>query len=343
LPDESTALCAAIFGCAGLRLSERERRFFRAANPAGFILFGRNCESPRQVRDLVKEMRGCVGRGDAPVLIDQEGGRVARLQPPHWRRHPSARQLGRLAERDLAVGTEAARLNYRLLGLALAALGVSVDCVPVLDLLLPETHAVIGDRAFSADPAIVAALGRAAADGLLSAGVVPVAKHIPGHGRAAADSHHELPRVGASRRDLEETDFVPFARLADLPVAMTAHVVYEALDPNDPATVSRRVIEDVVRGAIGFQGLLLSDDLSMDALSGGLAERARRAVGAGCDIVLHCNARMSEMTAVADGAGALSEAGHSRLKAALESPAKPAEGVAAAALARRLDAMLQDT
>jgi beta-N-acetylhexosaminidase len=342
LPDEPKARRAAIFGCAGTRLSETERSFFGAVRPIGFILFARNCESRDQVRDLVAALRDSIDDADAPVLIDQEGGRVARLKPPHWRAHSPARRFGVLAERDAVAAQAAVRLNYRLIGLMLADLEITVDCAPVLDLLLPETHLVIGDRAFSADPEVVALLGAAAAEGLMSAGVLPVIKHIPGHGRATADSHLELPRVGTPRDTLEATDFMPFKRLAHLPIAMTAHVVYEALDPSAAATVSSTVIADVVRGNIGFDGLLLTDDLSMKALTGGLGERTRNALAAGCDIALHCNGELAEMTAVAEAAGDVSADGRRRLGAALAArPAAPADADVAK-LSRRLDAMLQD-
>ena len=296
---------AAIFGCAGLTLTADERAFFRDADPLGFILFARNVETPEQARRLTEDLRSCVARAEAPVLIDQEGGRVARLRPPHWRKAPPGRVLGELYARDPAAGLEAARLNSRLLALDTASIGCDVDCLPVLDIAFPEAHSVIGDRAYAAQPEAVAAIGRAAAEGLMAEGVMPVTKHMPGHGRATVDSHHSLPRVSASRDTLERTDFVPFKLLADLPWGMTAHVLYEAIDPEAALTVSARGVRDVVRGHIGFDGLLLSDDLSMQALGGTLGERAARALAAGCDIALHCNGQMAEMVEVARSTGAM--------------------------------------
>ncbi|MBS0518891.1 MAG: beta-N-acetylhexosaminidase [Proteobacteria bacterium] len=306
---------AVIFGCAGPDLTDDERAFFRDADPLGFILFARNIDTPERARRLVEELRSCVGRAEAPVLIDQEGGRVARLKPPHWRKAPPARVLGELYERDPEGGLEATRLNSRLLAADVASTGCDVDCLPVLDLAFPETHAVIGDRAYAAMPGAVAALGRAAAEGLLAEGVMPVIKHIPGHGRATVDSHHDLPRVEAPRQDLERLDFLPFRLLADLPWAMTAHVLYTAIDPDAALTVSARGVREVVRDHIGFEGLLLSDDLSMQALGGSLGERAARALAAGCDIALHCNGRRDEMERVAANAGPMTAAARRRFEA----------------------------
>lgn len=304
---------AVIFGCSGLDLSAEERSFFRDTDPLGFVLFARNIETPEQARRLVDELRMSVGRADAPVLIDQEGGRVARLKPPHWRRAPPARLLGELYDRDPERGLEAARLNSHLLAADVASIGCDVDCLPVLDVAFPETHAVIGDRAYASVPGAVAALGRAAAEGLLAQGVMPVIKHIPGHGRGTIDSHHALPTVGTSLDVLERTDFLPFALLADLPWAMTAHVLYTAIDPDAALTVSARGVQKVVRSQIGFDGLLLSDDLSMQALGGSLGERAARAVDAGCDIALHCNGRMDEMGEIATRIGAMTPVAVRRL------------------------------
>ncbi|WP_428666991.1 beta-N-acetylhexosaminidase [Reyranella sp.] len=306
---------AAIFGCAGTALSAEERAFFRDADPLGFILFARNVETPDQARRLTEDLRSCVARAEAPVLIDQEGGRVARLRPPHWRKAPPARLLGELYARDPERGLEATRLNSRLLAADVASIGCDVDCLPVLDIAFPETHAAIGDRAYASQPEAVAALGRAAAEGLLAEGVMPVIKHMPGHGRATVDSHNTLPRVGVSRETLERTDFVPFKFLADLPWGMTAHVLYEAIDPAAAFTVSAGGVRDIVRGHIGFDGLLLSDDLSMQALGGTLGERAARALAAGCDIALHCNGRMAEMHDVAANAGPMTAAARHRFEA----------------------------
>lgn len=298
---------AAIVGCAGPMLDDAERMLFRDADPLGFILFARNIETPEQVRSLVAGLRDCVGRPDVPVLIDQEGGRVARLPSPPWRAAPPAAKFGELYARDLERGREAAWLNGRLLARDLAGLGLNVDCAPVLDLRVAEAHDIIGDRAFGGDPHTVAALGRATCEGLLAGGVLPVIKHVPGHGRAMLDSHKALPVVDTSRDTLEKTDFQPFCDLADMPVAMTAHIVYSAIDPKAPATTSPSVIREVIRGFIGFDGLLLSDDLSMKALSGSLGERARAALAAGCDVVLHCNGNRDEMAAVLEACGPLSD------------------------------------
>jgi beta-N-acetylhexosaminidase len=298
---------AVIFGCSGLELTATERDFFRDADPLGFILFARNVETPEQARRLVDALRSSVARADAPVLIDQEGGRVARLKPPHWRKAPPARLLGELYRRDRERGLLATRLNSRLLAADVASTGCDVDCLPVLDLAHPETHAVIGDRAYAAEPEAVAALGRAAAEGLLAEGVLPVIKHMPGHGRATVDSHHDLPRVTASREVLERTDFLPFRLLADLPWAMTGHLLFDAIDPNAVITVSPQGVRSVIRGHIGFDGMLLSDDISMQALGGTLGERAARSVAAGCDLALHCNGVMAEMVDVAGAVGPMSD------------------------------------
>ncbi len=294
---------AVIFGCEGLALTPWETGFFAETDPLGFILFARNCDSPGQVQALVRSLRESVGRDDAPVLIDQEGGRVQRLKPPHWRAAPASGRFGRLAEVDLASAREAVRLNAQIIAAELAALGIDVDCLPCLDLQRPEGHAVIGDRSFGPEPSLVADLGRACCAGLMTGGVLPVIKHMPGHGRAVVDSHLELPRVAASRDELEALDFVPFRHLADMPLGMTAHIVFEAIDPDQPATTSAVVIEEVIRGSIGFQGLLLTDDLSMEALDGTIGDRATRALGAGCDIALHCNGERDEMEAAAKAVG----------------------------------------
>jgi beta-N-acetylhexosaminidase len=305
---------ACILGCAGPRLSAEERAFFREARPWGFILFKRNVEAPGQLRALVEALRDCVERADAPVLIDQEGGRVQRLGPPHWRAYPPGRAYGELAP---PLRREMARLGARLIAHDLAAVGISVDCLPVLDVPAAGAHDVIGDRAYDASPDGVASLGRAAAEGLIAGGVLPVIKHIPGHGRAYADSHKALPVVEASLLELEARDFAPFKALSDMPMAMTAHVVYTAVDGGRPATTSRLVIREVIRGVIGFQGLLLTDDLSMQALSGDLAERTAAALAAGCDIALHCNGDMAEMQGVVSATKPLAGAVKARAAAAL--------------------------
>ncbi|HXV25237.1 MAG TPA: beta-N-acetylhexosaminidase [Alphaproteobacteria bacterium] len=326
---------AVIFGCAGPELSDWERRFFAKADPLGFILFQRNCIDPAQVRRLVAGLRESVGRAEAPVLIDQEGGRVLRLKPPHWRAAPAQGEFGDLAGRNAESAHEAAYLNARLLAVELAELGITVDCAPVLDLRLPGAHEVIGDRALGSDPVRVAELGAAVAQGLLDGGVLPVIKHIPGHGRATLDSHHDLPVVDAGRELLERTDFEPFRRLSSRPWAMTAHIVYRAIDPKHPASLSKRVIEEVVRGSIGFQGFLVSDDVTMKALKGEIGELARRAVEAGCDGVLHCTGDAEEMERVALATPRLSDPSLERLaRAAMALPQQRKEIDLAAALDR---------
>lgn len=307
---------AAIFGCAGPALTAQERAFFAANNPLGFILFARNVATPDQVRLLVKSFRDAVGRPDAPVLIDQEGGRVARLKPPHWRAAPAAARIAALADGDADAACEAAWLNARLIGAELRALGIDVDCAPVADVPVAGSHNVIGDRAYGTDPGRVATIARAAALGFIDAGVLPVIKHIPGHGRARADSHLELPVVDTPREVLETTDFVPFRALADMPWAMTAHVLYTALDRERPATTSPTIIREIIRGRIGFQGVLVSDDLSMKALGGTFGDRARAALAAGCDVALHCNGDMTEMQEIAAAAPALTAEAQARLERA---------------------------
>jgi beta-N-acetylhexosaminidase len=332
---------AAIYGCAGLELSAAEADFFRAADPFGFILFARNCQTPDQIRELVTALRESVGRPEAPVLIDQEGGRVARLKPPQWRAAPPASYFGRMASHDRARAHEALRINTTLLAAELADLGIDVDCVPLLDLHFLGAHDVIGDRAFGGDPDLVADLGRIVCETMLEGGVMPVAKHIPGHGRARVDSHHELPVVDTSAAELEASDFRPFQALADAPWGMTAHVIYTALDDAAPATTSRKVIDNVIRGWIGFDGLWLSDDLSMQALSGSLGERATASLAAGCDVALHCNGKPEEMEQVAAAVGPLTAEAKRRIAAARARLGKP-EPVDQAALQRRLDGLMNN-
>jgi beta-N-acetylhexosaminidase len=274
-------------------------------------------ETPEQVRALTRALRDTVERADAPILIDQEGGRVQRLGPPHWPAYPPGRAYGGLAGNDPLHGRKVARLGARLIAHDLRAVGIDVDCLPVLDVPVAGAHDVIGDRAYAHDPEAVAVLGRAAAEGLIAGGVLPVVKHIPGHGRAGADSHHDLPVVHASRAELERQDFVPFRHLADMPLAMTAHVVYTALDPDRPATTSPIVMEEVIRGHMHYDGLVMSDDLSMNALSGTLKERARATFAAGCDMALHCNGRLDEMDAVASETPELAGEAKRRAAAAL--------------------------
>jgi beta-N-acetylhexosaminidase len=299
---------AVIFGAGGTALTDDEKKFFRSADPLGFILFARNCENPAQVTKLVAELREAVRRDDAPVLIDQEGGRVARLKPPHWREYPPAAAFAALNN-----PAEVAFLGARLMADDLAALGITVDCAPVLDLPAPGADAIIGDRAYGTNPENVAALGRAVCDGLLAGGVLPVIKHIPGHGRAGVDSHLALPVVSAPRAALEAGDFAPFRALHHMPWAMTAHIVYSAIDAEHPATLSPRLISETIRASIGFSGVLISDDLSMKALPGNLPGRAKSAWEAGCDVVLHCNGELKEMAGIARAVGPLSAASRRRL------------------------------
>jgi beta-N-acetylhexosaminidase len=294
-------------------LTDAERRFFAEADPYGFILFKRNVADPAQVRALVTELRSAVGR-DAPILIDQEGGRVARLGPPHWPSLPPQRAIGLVAERDHAAGLTAARALGRVIGWMLAALGIDVACAPVTDLLLPETHAVIGDRAFSADPALVGGLAEAVAFGLRDAGVTPIVKHIPGHGRATADSHLGLPLISADSATLQATDFAAFRFVADAPWAMVAHCLYTGIDPRNPASVSPAGIA-AIRDMIGFQGVLIADDIGMKALKGAPADNAAATLAAGCDLTLHCNGNLLEMQEVAPAVISLTDAAVGRLTA----------------------------
>jgi beta-N-acetylhexosaminidase len=316
---------ACILGLSGPTLTREEAAFFRDVQPWGFILFKRNVETPDQVRALTSSLRETVARKDAPILIDQEGGRVQRMGPPHWRAYPPCRAYGQLAGNDPLFRREITRLGARLIAHDLAAVGINVDCAPVLDTPDPRGHEIIGDRAYGQTPEEVALLGRAAAEGLIAGGVLPVIKHIPGHGRALADSHLELPVVGASYEELDARDFAPFRVLSDMPMAMTAHVIFRAVDRRRPATTSRAVHRRVIRGAIGFDGLVMTDDLSMKALSGGFAQRARDARAAGCDVVLHCNGGMDEMKAVAEGCGELKGKAARRADAALARLAKSPE------------------
>lgn len=296
---------AGIFGCSGPRVTDDERAFFGEVRPWGFILFARNIATADQTRALIDSLRESVDDERAMVFVDQEGGRVQRLKPPLARLRRPAEAFGALYAQDPQGAAEAVKLNHRLIADELLALGFDADCAPCLDLRLPEGHGVIGDRAFGAHPAEVSMLGRAALDGLLAGGVAPVIKHIPGHGRARADSHLELPIVRTPLEVLEATDFQAFRALADAPMAMTAHVTFTDIDPDACVTLSHRAIGTVVRGSIGFDGLLMSDDLSMKALGGDFDERARRALQAGCDVVLHCNGDFAEMTATAEGTDVL--------------------------------------
>ncbi len=323
---------AFIAGCSGLSLSQDEIAFFREQQPWGFILFARNIDHPEQVRALTQGLRDAVGR-HAPILIDQEGGRVQRLRPPHWRSYPPGRLLGDIHARDPEKGLRATWLQSRLIAFELAALGIDVDCLPVLDVPIPDAHDVIGDRAYSFHPYEVSLMGRAACEGLMAGGVLPVIKHIPGHGRAFADSHKELPVVDTHPAVLGCTDFYPFMQLADMPMAMTAHVVYSGFDPDNPATLSPRMIGEIMRGWLGFDGLLMSDDLSMQALSGDFSRRTESAFAAGCDVVLHCNGSMAEMEAVAAASPMLDGDAARRARLALERLSPPDASDEDAALA----------
>jgi beta-N-acetylhexosaminidase len=314
---------AFITGISGPRLEPAERDFIAANRPWGFILFRRNVEDPAQVTSLVAQLRDAVGDGDAPVLIDQEGGRVARLGPPLWPAYPPGAAFGALYDLDPALGLKAARLSSRLIAADLTDLGITVDCLPLADVPVAGADAVIGNRAYGTAPAKVAAIARAVTRGLEQGGVLPVLKHIPGHGRATADSHFRLPTVDTPREELERTDFAAFRPLADLPMAMTAHVVFSALDPAQPATTSATIIRQVIRGEIGFQGLLMSDDVSMNALAGSIAERTRAIVNAGCDMVLHCNGKLDEMREVARETPDLAGEALQRAERALASRKQP--------------------
>ncbi|MCA0368884.1 MAG: beta-N-acetylhexosaminidase [Proteobacteria bacterium] len=306
---------AAIYGCAGHRLTEDERAFFAEARPWGFILFRRNIDTPEQVRALTEEMRAVLGDPDAPILIDQEGGRVQRMGPPHWPKYPPGNAYLK-ATNEMDGARTLARLGTRLMAHDLREVGVTVDLLPVLDVPVPGAHDIVGDRAYGQDPQTVALLGRAAAEGLLAGGVLPCIKHMPGHGRAFADSHKDLPTVRADFETLDAWDFAPFKALSDMPLAMTAHIVFTAVDGKRPATQSRAAVR-LMREHLGFSGLILTDDLSMQALSGDLGQRTHRALKAGCDIVLHCNGDLREMRAVAEATGRLKGKARARAEAAL--------------------------
>ena len=333
---------AFITGVSGLELTAAERDFIRAERPWGFILFKRNVDTPGQVARLVGELRAVLGEADAPVLIDQEGGRVQRLGPPHWPVYPPGAVFSSLYDLDPALGLKAARLSNRLIAADLAELGITVDCLPLADVPVAGADNVIGNRAYGTEPGKVADIGRAVTEGLEQGGILPVLKHIPGHGRAMADSHFRLPTVDTPRSELERTDFAAFVPLADLPMAMTAHVVFSALDPAQPATTSATIVEQVIRGGIGFQGLLMSDDVSMNALAGSIAERTRAIVGAGCDMVLHCNGKLDEMREVASQTPELSGKALERAVKALASRKQPVPIDRKAARAE-LDALVQQT
>lgn len=311
---------ATILGCLGTRLSAEEAAFFRDADPFGFILFARNIQDPAQVARLTADLRAAVGR-DAPVLVDQEGGRVQRLRGPHW--HEWLPPLDQMAATREGAVARAVWLRYRLIAEELRAVGIDANCAPTADIACAVTHPFLRNRCFGTDADTVTLAARACAEGLLAGGVLPVMKHLPGHGRASADSHLSLPRVAASRAELLANDFAPFAALTDLPMAMTAHIVFTALDADHPATASPVMIK-LIRQEIGFGGLLMTDDIAMHALSGDFGARARAALAAGCDVILHCNGDMAEMEAVVAAAGTLTPAADARAQAALAQRAGPA-------------------
>ncbi|MEX0346494.1 MAG: beta-N-acetylhexosaminidase [Rhizobiaceae bacterium] len=310
---------AMILGAAGITLTPEEKSFYRNERPWAFILFARNIEEPRQIEDLCAEMRDCVGNPEALVFIDQEGGRVQRLRPPIASNYPDGATIGSIYRKDREAGLRAAWSMSRLHAFDLLKLGITADCLPVLDIPVEGSSNVIGNRAYGDDPSMVAEIGRAAAEGLTSGGVLPVMKHIPGHGRAFADSHFELPAVDAPLEDLRQSDFLPFKAMNDCPMAMTAHIVYRAIDPDNPATTSAKLISQIIRGEIGFEGLLMSDDVSMKALSGDFASRTDAIFSAGCDVVLHCNGVMEEMRAVASATPALKGSAAERAERAMNS------------------------
>jgi len=330
---------AFITGTSGTTLTPDERSFIAAERPWGFILFRRNIENPAQVTSLIGQMREAAGVADAPVLVDQEGGQVQRFRPPHWLNYPAGAAFGRLYDIDASLGLKAATLSARLIADDLWPMGVTVDCLPLADVPVPGADAVIGDRAYGAEPRKVAAIARAVTDGLEHGGILPVLKHIPGHGRATADSHLRLPIVDTPKSELERTDFAAFKPLADLPMAMTAHVVFSALDPAQPATTSATMIERVIRGLIGFQGLLISDDVGMNALAGSIAERSRALIAAGCDMILHCSGKLDEMRDVAREAPELSGKALTRARRALAAR-KPPQPFDRAAAREELDALI---
>ncbi len=329
----------AIFGTSGLTLTTDERAFFRESDPLGYILFGRNIETREQVRVLTDALRDLSGRADLPILIDQEGGRVARLKAPIWPEFPSGAAFDRLYDVAPASAIAAARANAQAIALVLAEIGITVDCLPLLDVRQPGAHAVIGDRALGSEPLRVAALGRAVLEGLAAGGVVGVVKHIPGHGRTTTDTHKAMPTVTASAAELE-TDLAPFRALKNAPMAMTGHLLFTAWDTEQPATLSATIIRDIIRGSIGFEGLLMTDDLDMEALSGDVPSRAIEAVAAGCDVALNCWGRMSDMVSMAEGLPPLTPRGHERLERAMATLRPPTDASPLAELFATRDALL---
>ena len=330
---------AAIYGIEGTELSTEERALFKRVSPAGFIVFRRNCESPKQLRALTDSFRELAGRDDVPILIDQEGGRVARMKPPEWPSFPPGEQFAKLYQLAPSSAIEAARSNARAIGLTLKAAGINVNCLPLLDVRQEGAHDIIGDRALGSEPMQVAALGRAVLDGMASAGVVGVIKHIPGHGRALCDSHVELPVVDASAEELE-VDLGPFERLRHAPMGMVAHVVYSAWDSEQPASISPTVVQAIIRERIGFDGWLISDDIGMEALSGTAGERGAATVKAGCDVTLHCSGKMDEMISVAELVPAMTVEGEARLSRAMATAFAEEEGPSFAEVVAKRDELL---
>ncbi|MDQ3246388.1 MAG: beta-N-acetylhexosaminidase [Pseudomonadota bacterium] len=333
-------MLSSIFGMAGPELTADERAFFRDSRPAGFIVFKRNCETQEQLLRLTDDLRDLCGRDEVPILIDQEGGRVARMKPPVWPEFPPAESFARLYQAAPSSAIEAARSNARALALTLKACGINVNCLPLLDVRHEGAHDIIGDRALGSEPMQVAALGRAVLDGMASAGVVGVIKHIPGHGRSMSDSHVELPVVDASEDELE-ADLEPFERLRHAHMGMTSHVIYSVWDTDLPASLSPTIIGDIIRGRIGFDGWLMSDDLGMHALRGDFGERAAGVVAAGCDVALHCSGDMAEMVAVAKVAPPMSARGEERLAKAMDSVEPDPDGMEFAEAAAKRDALLR--
>ena len=328
-----------IFGLAGLTLNDNEKRLFRDAEPAGYIIFGRNVENRRQLRGLTDSLRELHGRDDVPILIDQEGGRVARMKAPEWPVFPAGGAFDALYDLAPMTAIEAARCNAEAIALVLAEVGINVDCLPVLDVRVPDTHSAIGDRALGSDPMRVAALGRAILGGLAAGGVVGVVKHMPGQGRAIVDTHHELPHVHAGEADLDQ-DLAPFRTLNQATMGMTGHVVYDIWDDYRPATMSPVIINDIIRGKIGFDGLLLSDDLDMNALSGDVPTRALNCVQAGCDIALNCWGRFDEMVAIADKLPDITVSAKTRLDRAMAGAVLQFDGERLAQLIDKRDQLL---
>ena len=307
---------AAIYGLSGLALTPDERGFFRDVDPAGYILFARNCDDPDQLKALTASLRDLHGREDLPILIDQEGGRVMRMKPPAWPALPAGGAFEKLYRIAPPSAIEAARMNARAIGLMLAAHGINVNCAPMLDVRQPDADRIVGDRAYGTEPMQVAAIGRAVLDGMASAGVVGVVKHMPGHGRATVDSHKELPRVTASAEELD-VDLEPFETLREAPMGMVAHILFEAWDPDHPSSQSPFVIDEIIRKRIGFSGLLMTDDIGMEALAGSAGERSAAAIAAGCDLTLHCSGNFDEMLDVAKHVGAMTTDAEGRLARAM--------------------------